>query len=129
MALQYPNLCMKEDIMGYTFQYSPELDQYGGLKTRKSLWGGTLTENIAQALARIVFTDQAVEIEKYLDVKYGLNEARVAHMVHDELIVIAPTQHAKQIFDDMTVIMSRPPKWAPDLPLEVEGGFARNYIK
>ena len=129
MALQYPNLCMKEDIMGYTFQYSPELDQYGGLKTRKSLWGGTLTENIAQALARIVFTDQAVEIEKYLDVKYGLNEARVAHMVHDELIVIAPTQHAKQIFDDMNIIMSRPPKWAPDLPLEVEGGFARNYIK
>ena len=31
MALQYPNLCMKEDIKGHSFQYSPELNQYGEL--------------------------------------------------------------------------------------------------
>ena len=51
------------------------------------------------------------------------------HMVHDELIVIGPEEYAQDIYDKMKVIMSTPPSWALDLPLECEGGFARNYIK
>ena len=95
MALQYPNLCMKEDIKGHSFQYSPELNQYGELKTRKYLWGGTLTENIVQALARIIITEQAIAIEKHLDDTYGLDQARLVHMVHDELIVVGPEKYAE----------------------------------
>ena len=129
MALQYPNLCMKEDIRGHSFQYSPELNQYGELKTRKYLWGGTLTENIVQALARIIITEQALAIEKHLDDTYGLDQARIVHMVHDELIVVGPEKYAEAIYKSMIAIMSTPPSWAPDLPLESEGGWASNYIK
>jgi DNA polymerase len=129
MALQYPNLCMKEDIKGHSFQYSPELNQYGELKTRKYLWGGTLTENIVQALARIIITEQAIGIEKHLDDTYGLDQARLVHMVHDELIVVGPEQYAEDIYKSMIAIMSTPPSWALDLPLTSEGGWANNYIK
>ena len=129
MALQYPNLCMKEDIKGHSFQYSPELNQYGGLKTRKYLWGGTLTENIVQALARIIITEQAIAIEKHLDDTYGLDQARLVHMVHDELIVVGPEKYAEDIYKSMIAIMSNPPSWALDLPLTSEGGWANNYIK
>ena len=129
MALQYPNLCMKEDIRGHSFQYSPELNQYGDLKTRKYLWGGTLTENIVQALARIIITEQAIAIEKHLDDTYGLDQARLVHMVHDELIVVGPEKYAEAIYKSMIAIMSTPPSWALDLPLTSEGGWANNYIK
>ena len=129
MALQYPNLCMKEDIKGHSFQYSPELNQYGELKTRKYLWGGTLTENIVQALARIIITEQAIAIEKHLDDTYGLDQARLVHMVHDELIVVGPEKYAEAIYKSMIAIMSTPPSWALDLPLTSEGGWANNYIK
>ena len=129
MALQYPNLCMKEDIRGHSFQYSPELNQYGELKTRKYLWGGTLTENIVQALARIIITEQAIAIEKHLDDTYGLDQARLVHMVHDELIVVGPEKYAEAIYKSMIAIMSTPPSWALDLPLTSEGGWANNYIK
>ena len=129
MALQYPNLCMKEDIRGHSFQYSPELNQYGDLKTRKYLWGGTLTENIVQALARIIITEQAIAIEKHLDDTYGLDQARLVHMVHDELIVVGPEKYAEDIYKSMIAIMSTPPSWALDLPLTSEGGWANNYIK
>ena len=129
MALQYPNLKTVPDAHGYSVQYSPELTKYGDLKTIKFLWGGTLTENIVQALARIIITEQTLQIEEYLEDTFGLDEARVVHMVHDEVIVIGPEAHAQEIYDEMVTIMSQPPSWAPDLPLECEGGFARNYIK
>jgi len=129
MALQYPNLCAVPDARGTSFQYSPELTPRGELKTRKFLWGGTLTENIVQALARIIITEQSIQIENYLDETFGLDRARTVHMVHDELIVIGPEEHAETIYDKMVEIMSTPPTWAPDLPLECEGGFAHNYIK
>lgn len=129
MALQYPNLRMLEDKQGMSFQYSPELTPRGELKTRKYLWGGTLTENIVQALARIIITEQSIKIEHYLEATFGLDRARTVHMVHDELIVIGPEEYAQDIYDKMKVIMSTPPSWALDLPLECEGGFAQNYIK
>ena len=129
MALQYPNLRIMPDAHGQSVQYSPELTPRGDLKNRKYLWGGTLTENIVQALARVVISEQTLEIEKYLDDTFGLDEARVVHMVHDELIVIGPEVHADMIYAKMVGIMSVSPSWAKDLPLESEGGFARNYIK
>ena len=70
-----------------------------------------------------------IKIERWLDETYGLDVARTCHMVHDELIVIAPDGHAQTIFDKMVEIMGQPPEWAPDLPLECDGGFAPNYIK
>ena len=129
MALQYPNLLVAEDARGTSFLYSPELTARGDLKTRKFLWGGTLTENIVQALARIIITEQSIQIENYLEDTFGLGRARTVHMVHDELIVIGPEEHAETIYNKMVEIMSTPPSWAPDLPLECEGGFAQNYIK
>ena len=112
-----------------SFQYAPELTPRGDLKGRKYLWGGTLTENIVQALARIIITEQNIKIEKYLEATFGLDEARTVHLVHDELIVIGPEEHAQDIYNEMKAIMSTSPSWALDLPLECEGGFAQNYIK
>jgi DNA polymerase len=87
-----------------------------------ALWGGTLLENIIQALARIVVAEQMLEVDK-------LEGVRVVGCTHDEIIAVCPEEIAEERFTNMIGIMSTPPVWAPDVPLAAEGGWARNYSK
>lgn len=120
MALQYPGL-----------EGTP--NQYGGYDftfgNNKKIYGGLFTENIVQALSRIILSEQMLTIQRELDSNYGRNVARIVHCVHDEAIVIAPDQYAQEVYDFMGVIMSTPPSWAKDLPLKSEGGIAQEYSK
>ena len=120
LALQYPNL-------------HGEPNQYGGYDftfgNNKKIYGGLFTENIVQALARIVLSEQMLTIQRELDSNYGRDVARIVLSVHDEAIVIAPDQYAQEVYDFMGDVMSTPPTWAKDLPLKSEGGFAQEYSK
>lgn len=89
---------------------------------KRPLWGGTLLENIIQALARIVVAEQMLKVD-------ALPGVRVVGCTHDEIISICPERYAEIRFNQMIGIMSQPPDWAPDLPLAAEGGWARNYSK
>lgn len=114
MALLYPFLsCKESDRKGEEWSY--------GIDSKTYIYGGKLLENIIQALARIVITDQLLEIEKQGIVTVS--------STHDEIIAIAPEKDAQATFNEMIRIMSTPPAWCSDLSLAAEGGFDYNYSK
>lgn len=88
---------------------------------RTKLYGGLLTENVVQALSRVIIAEQMLKIH---DAGY-----RIVTMAHDEIVIIAKKKDAKKALDFMIKTMSTPPDWAPDLPLAAEGGFDINYSK
>lgn len=83
------------------------------------LYGGKVTENVVQALARIVVAGQMLKIR---DAGY-----HVAFQVHDENVCVVPEDKAEQAEKDIVEIMSTPPEWAPDLPVACEAGVADCY--
>ena len=87
---------------------------------RSKIYGGLLTENVVQALSRVIIADQMLEISK----RY-----RVVTMTHDEIVVICPKKDAKKCLADMLKVMSTAPEWANGLPLAAEGGFDYCYSK
>jgi DNA polymerase len=82
------------------------------------LYGGKLTENIVQALARIVVLDQGVIIgQKY----------RVVMLVHDEIVCCVPTEQAEECKAYMKQVLSTTPDWAEGLPLGADVGIGDVY--
>ena len=118
LALLYPNLRFEVDEetgdSGWVYGIN-------GVKHR--IYGGLLLENIIQALARIVVTDQLVRCAKEIEHFWPVS------MTHDENIGISPEQHAEDVQRRMIEIMSVSPAWAPDLPMAAEGGYAKTYSK
>ena len=88
---------------------------------RTKLYGGLLTENVVQALSRIIIGEQMLKIH---DAGY-----RIVTMAHDEIVIIAKKKDAKKALDFMIKTMSTPPDWAPDLPLAAEGSYDASYSK
>lgn len=82
------------------------------------IYGGKVTENIIQAMARIVISEQMVQIGRHYP---------VAFQVHDELIIVAPDAEVAAAEQKLATIMSTPPIWAIDLPVACESGHAKNY--
>lgn len=94
--------------------------KYDTLEGESKLYGGLLTENVVQALARIVVADQMLKIsERY----------RVVMMTHDEVVFLVPTPEADYALKWGLEIMHTPPAWAPDLPVAAEGGHDVCYSK
>lgn len=113
LALQYPDLKITEDDNGRGYSYLT-------LKGRSRIYGGLLTENVVQALARCVVAEQMLAIGKHF---------RIVTMSHDEIVVVAPKKRADECLTFMIDTMKTPPKWAPDLPLGAEGGWDVMYSK
>lgn len=88
---------------------------------RTKLYGGLLTENVVQALSRIIIGEQMLKIH---DAGY-----RIVTMTHDEIVVIAKKKDAQKALDFMLKVMATSPDWAPGLPLAAEGGFDDCYSK
>jgi DNA polymerase len=83
-----------------------------------TVYGGKATENLIQAMARIVIANQMTTIgQKY----------HVAFQVHDEIIIVAPESTGAQAQAELERVMSVSPEWAPDLPVACESGMAKNY--
>jgi len=85
-----------------------------------NIYGGKVTENIIQALARIVIADQMVEIGGHYPVKL---------QVHDENVCVVPDAQVVAAQQVMERVMSTPPSWAPDLPIACDDGAVagQNY--
>lgn len=82
------------------------------------LYGGKVVENLTQAVARIVVSEQMTKIGR----RYP-----VALQVHDEIVCVVPEAQAGACKEYMMHAMSTPPKWAPDLPVACEAGVGINY--
>lgn len=84
------------------------------------LSGGKVDENIVQAIARDVISDQMIEIFK----RTGL---RPALIVHDEVCMIVREHNADSVLNTMNDVMRTPPKWWPELKLWSEGSIGATY--
>lgn len=111
MSLLYPNLRqVKDKKTGQTNWV------YGEDETK--LYAGKITNNVTQALARIVMTDGMLRTSK----KYF-----VAGTVHDEQIVVVPDDEVDDAKTWVLAQMTVEPKYMPGVPLAVEGGAHRRY--
>lgn len=86
---------------------------------RRSIWGGYVTENVCQALARILIADDILALEQM--------GQTVATMSHDELVSVVPTEDAERAQLQMKIEMRNGPYWASGLPLDCEVHAARVY--
>jgi len=110
------------------YVYYPELERdktksqesytYKSRYGRIPIWGGSVVENVVQALARIVIGEQMVRInEKY----------RPVLTVHDAVVCVAAEDKKDEALEFIMSEMSKPPVWGKDLPIACEGGYATNY--
>jgi DNA polymerase len=90
-----------------------------GRETRQ-IWGGKLTENIVQALARILVMQNMITMREEMGLEMALQ-------VHDELDYIVPERDAQHLGRQIEKIMSTPPAWALDLPVAVEVKFGHTF--
>ena len=82
---------------------------------RVETYGGRLTENATQAVARDILADALINLER--------EGYPVIGHVHDEVLVDTTDLDAVQ------EIMCQPPKWAPTLPLDAKGFITDRYRK
>ena len=111
MKLLYPNLRQVTDKETRQKNWV-----YGDDATK--LYAGKITNNVTQALARIVMTDGMLRTSK----KYF-----VAGTVHDEQIVVVPDDEVDAAKTWVLAQMTVEPKYMPGVPLAVEGGAHRRY--
>lgn len=117
------------------FHYNAEMQQFayyqqkGRTKVLKPLWGGIITENIVQALARIVVFDQMEAVDRALRPLDGQRGHRFKTVltVHDEIVVTVPESMGNTVLDLMLKAMKTPPAWAQGWPLDAEGDIAKRY--
>jgi DNA polymerase family A len=102
----------------------------------KRIYGGLATENVVQALARIIVGDQMLRIANNLKETSGVPVAgsgpeyrRVVTMTHDEVVVCVPAAEADDTLKMMLREMSTALPWCSDIPLSAEGGYDVNYSK
>lgn len=119
-VLRYGRLKQMRDTKTGKFRYVGKIMRQGR-KMDVGLWGGIITENASQGLARDIFSDMMVRVE---DAGYDV----VMH-VHDELVVEVDTDKAELALADIIRIMSTPPEWIPDIPLSAEGKIMDVYSK
>jgi DNA polymerase len=109
---RYPNLRKMRDKDGKD-QYI-----YDSRKGVVKLYGGKLTENICQGLARCIIGEQLIKISK----RY-----RVVLTVHDAVACVAPKQEAEEAMAYVMECMRFVPSWAQGIPLDCEAGIGDSY--
>lgn len=92
-----------------------------GTLIRLSTWGGSLSENITQAVARDVFMYQCLELTKQ-----GLPPCL---RIHDEVLIEVDEAKAVEALSAVQSIMSTGPSWATGLPLAAKGQISKIYKK
>lgn len=112
MYQRYPGLKKVKDENGKE-QYI-----YESRKGTVKLYGGKLTENICQGLARCIIGEQLLKIAK----RY-----RVVLTVHDAVACVAPEDEAEEAMQYVMECMRTVPKWAEGIPLNCEAGYGKNY--
>ena len=116
LYVKYPELQKETDEDGKTELVYKTRKGRALMDTR--IYGGKVIENVCQALARIVIGEQLLRVSK----KY-----KVVMTVHDAIGCIVPEDEVEQGMRLVEEVMKIRPKWAPDLPLDCEGGYGDSY--
>jgi DNA polymerase len=104
------------DALSYMF-----VDSLSKKWVRGQTYGGSLVENITQAVAR----DILAEAMKRLSVMHY----DVTMHVHDEIVIEISEDEAQANFDAVLDLMVQLPAWAKDLPVAAEGWRGKRYRK
>lgn len=98
---------------------------YWGIDQTKKIWvkgdtyGGSLVENITQAIARDCLVDSM----------YRMRHLAIIMHIHDEIVVEADEDKVADTLVEMEKIMCVSPAWAAALPLEGDGYTSKYYKK
>ena len=111
LMIRYPELKLNTEESKSQYVY----------KSRKgpvSIWGGSLVENVVQALARIVVGEQMLKIrERY----------KIALTVHDAAVIVVPEAEKDKALAYIVECMSVAPDWARGLPVTCEAHYGQSY--
>ena len=97
------------------------MDMHEGQWKWVSTYGGKLTENVTQAVARdcLVFAMFNLEAKGF----------EIILHVHDEVATEENTSEAERKLEEICDIMSKPIPWADGLPLDADGYITKFYKK
>ncbi len=118
MHLRYPNLRpIVTEVEGKNGTYTRNEWRYN---EDSKIYGGLLTENIVQCLARIIVGQQLLKLASI---------QRLANIIHDEGIFCVRTRSAKKFLKIAEKVFAQPPDWCLDLPVSGEGIISQEYVK
>jgi ParB-like chromosome segregation protein Spo0J len=110
MKLLYPDLRIIKDDKGRSqYVYGPDATK---------LYAGKITNNVTQALARIVMTDGMLRVSK----RYF-----IAGTVHDELIAVVPDAEVEEAKTWVLAQMTMEPSFMQGIPLDADVGANKRY--
>jgi DNA polymerase I-like protein with 3'-5' exonuclease and polymerase domains len=111
LYIRYPKIRLDTTETRPRFLYKSRRGEVG-------IWGGSVVENVVQALARIIVGEQMLEINK----KY-----RPVLTVHDAAVCVVPEDEVESAQEYVMKVMSTPPDWAKGLPVACEASYGDSY--
>lgn len=93
---------------------------------RQDTWGGTLVENIVQAIARDLLCEAMLRVEQH--------GYKVVLHVHDEIVAEVPEEQLLRdnkilVLEDFISLTKTLPSWAEGCPVDAEGWRGKRYRK
>ena len=111
LKMRYDDLQYEQGERGLEFSYKTR-------RGRTRIYGGKVTENICQAIARCIIGDQMLAIAKHY---------KVALTVHDSVVCCVPEDKLKEATGVIEVCMNTTPAWAEGLPIACESDSGKSY--
>tara|TARA_Y100001937_G_scaffold74339_1_gene101157 strand:+ start:214 stop:2034 length:1821 start_codon:yes stop_codon:yes gene_type:complete len=111
LLMRYDDLSFQQGERGREFDYKTR-------NGRTRIYGGKVTENICQAIARCIIGEQLLDIAK----KY-----KVVLTVHDSIVCCVPKEEIFEARNYIETCMRKVPSWAEGLPLDCESGVGKSY--
>ncbi|PRA08862.1 MULTISPECIES: DNA polymerase [unclassified Paenibacillus] len=118
-SLSYPSPEIKPDPKFNKEGLSFKAPDKTGRMVRQRTWGGTLVENLVQAIARDCLAESLLRMDRA-----GFN---IPLHVHDEVVLDVPEEISS--VEEVTDLMGQPIDWAPGLPLKAAGFECEFYQK
>lgn len=119
--LYYVHPCVGENRWGKPSITYLGVGQQGKKWQVLETYGGKLTENVVQAIARDCLAEAIQRLEAA--------ELPVVFHIHDEVVCEAPEEQGEAALGQIIRIMSQPVPWAPELPLSADGWIGRYFRK
>jgi len=118
-AIRLPSgLLMRYDELSFEpGERGPEYS-YKTRRGRTRIYGGKVTENVCQAVARCIIGEQMLRIAK----RY-----RVVLTVHDSIVCCVPEEEVQEAQAFVEACMRWVPDWANGLPIDCESGIGKSY--
>ena len=111
LMMCYEDLKFEQNDKGLQFDYKTR-------RGRVNIYGGKVTENVCQGIARCIIGEQMLLIAK----RY-----RVVLTVHDSVVCCVPEDEVVVAQGYIEQCMRTVPKWAEGMPINCESGTAKTY--